>query len=180
MSILQDTAQPFPTGTWDLDPVHSQDRVRSRPQRHLASSGARSATSPARSTRAALNGTAQVESIALDDPNLRGHLLSPEFFDAERFPELTFSSSAIRVDGTAVTVEGEITIKGVTQPLSLTGTLNGPVENPFGGTVLALELESTLDRRTFGFDWNMELPGGGDYLGNEVTLTGVLELKKDA
>ncbi len=179
MSILQDTSTALPTGTWTLDPVHS--RIEFAVTHNGISVFRGSFRDVAASLdESGLTGTAQVESVALDDPNLRGHLLSPEFFDAERFPELTFRSRAIRLDGTSVTVEGEITIKGVSQPLSLAGTLNGPVENPFGGTVLALELESVLDRRAFGIDWNMELPGGGAYVGNDVTLTGVLELKKEA
>lgn len=179
MSILQETSTALPTGTWTLDPVHSRIEFAVTHNGVSAFRGSFGDVTGALDADG-LTGSAKVESVAVEEPTLRGHLLSPEFFDAERFPELTFRSSAIRLDGTSVTVDGEITIKGVTQPLSLSGAIVGPVENPFGGTVLALELESVLDRRAFGIDWNMELPGGGDYLGNAVTLTGVLELKQDA
>ena len=179
MSIVQDTRAVLPTGTWMLDPVHSRIGFAVTHNGISIFRGSFGDVAGALD-ESGLTGTVRVESIALDDPTLRGHLLSPEFFDVERFPELTYRSKAIRLDGDTVTVDGEITIKGVTQPLSLEGRLNGPVENPFGTTVLALELESVLDRRTFGLDWNLELPGGGEYLGNEVTLTGVLELKRDA
>lgn len=178
MSILRETTTNLPTGTWALDPVHS------RIEFAVTHNGVSTFRGSFGDVTAALDadglvGAARVESISVDDESLRGHLLSPEFFDAERFPELSFRSSELRVEGTAVTIDGEITIKGVTRPLSLTGTLDGPVENPFGGTVLALEVASVLDRRDFGIDWNMELPGGGPYVGNDVTLTGVLELKRE-
>lgn len=178
MSILRETPTHLPTGTWVLDPVHSRIEFAVT---HNGVSTFRGAFADVAATLDAdgLTGTAKVESIAIEDESLRGHLLSPEFFDAERFPELSFRSREIRVDGNAVAVDGEITIKGVTQPLSLTGTLDGPVENPFGGTVLALHVASVLDRRAFGIDWNMELPGGGAYVGNDVTLTGALELKRE-
>jgi polyisoprenoid-binding protein YceI len=179
MSILQETKTAIPTGTWVLDPVHSRIEFAVK---HNGISTFRGSFGDVTATldESGLTGTAKVESIAVEEPTLRGHLLSPDFFDAERFPKLTFRSTAIRVDGRSVTVDGEITIKGVTQPLSLEGELAGPVENPFGGTVLALEIASVLDRRSFGIDWNMELPGGGAYVEHEVALTGVLELKKDA
>jgi polyisoprenoid-binding protein YceI len=178
MTILQDTTTALPTGTWTLDPVHS------RIEFDIAHNGISPFRGGFRQIEGSLDasglaGTAQVASIALDDPDLRGHLLSPEFFDAERFPELSFRSQAIRVDGSALDIEGEITIRGVTRPVRLTGTVEGPVQNPFGGTVLALQVEGVLDRREFGMDWNMELPGGGEYLGNEVGLTAALELKRE-
>ena len=179
MSILQQTRSTLPTGTWSLDPVHSRIEFAVT---HNGISAFRGTFKDVTGTldEGALTGEARVESIALEDPNLRGHLLSPEFFDAERFPALRFRSTAVELEGASATIDGEITIKGVTRPIRLTGELRGPVENPFGGTVLALEVEGALDRRAFGIDWNMELPGGGEYLGNEVRLTGVLELKKEA
>jgi len=179
MSILQETPTALPTGTWTVDPVHSRIEFAVA---HNGISVFRGSFRDVAGTIDAggLTGTVQVDSVALDDPSLRGHLLSPEFFDVEQHPEMTFRSTAIATDGASVTVDGEITIKGVTQPISLAGAISGPVENPFGGSVLALELESVVDRRVFGIDWNMELPGGGEYVGNDVTLTGVLELKQEA
>jgi polyisoprenoid-binding protein YceI len=114
----------------------------------------------------------------VDEPNLKGHLLSPDFFDAERHPQLTFRSSEVSVDGDAVSIDGEITIRGVTRPLSLDGTISGPVENAYGKVVLGLDLQGTVDRREFGLDWNAPLPGGGLTVANEVTITGELELVK--
>ena len=74
-------------------------------------------------------------------------------------------------------VEGELEIRGVKQPVTLTGSLAGPVAGPAGDRI-GLHLETVIDRTSFGMTWNMELPGGGSILENEVTLTADLELAK--
>ena len=94
-------------------------------------------------------------------------------FDAERFPRVSFTSTAIRRDGDAVTVEGELEIRGAKQPVTLTGQIAGPVGEKSG-----LTLETVIDRTSFGMSWNMELPSGGSVLDNEVRLTADLELKQ--
>lgn len=164
-----------PTGTWQLDAVHSKIGFSVT---HLGVSTFRGSFGLIDGALDAdgLRGTADVASVAIDEPGLRAHLLSPEFFDAERHPELRFRSREIRVEGGAVAVDGEITIKGVTRPLALRGTISGPVENAYGKVVLGLELAGTVDRRDFGLDWNAPLPGGGLTVANEVTITGELEL----
>ena len=80
------------------------------------------------------------------EENLETHLLSPEFFDAERHPEVTFKSHEIRRTGDEVEIDGEITIKGITQPAVLTGTATGPTVDHFGATRLGLALTTTVDR----------------------------------
>jgi polyisoprenoid-binding protein YceI len=112
----------------------------------------------------------------VDEPNLKGHLLSPEFFDSSRHPELRFAADALRVEGSTIDVDGTLTIKGITKPVRLTGTVTGPVADAYGGTRYGVELETTVDRREFGLDWNAPLPGGGLTVANEVTITGELEL----
>lgn len=83
-------------------------------------------------------------------------------------------------DGDSVTVEAELTIKGIAKTVVLEGSLAGPAADPFGGTRISLELETVIDRREFGLDWNIPLPGGGSYLGDEVELAAALELVQDA
>ena len=122
-----------------------------------------------------LRGSAGVAGVTVDDENLQAHLLSPDFFDAERFPRVSFTSAAIRRDGDAVTVEGELEIRGATQPVTLAGQIAGPV-----GEKIGLTLETVIDRTSFGMNWNMELPSGGFILDNEVRLTADLELKQAA
>lgn len=125
-----------------------------------------------------LTGSAKVASINVKQENLVGHLMAPDFFDAEQYPELSFTSSSIETDGDEATVEGELTIKGVTKPIRATGTLEGPTEDFAGNTRLGFTLETTIDRTEFGVSWNQDLPKGGKALADEVTLIVELEFMK--
>ena len=126
-----------------------------------------------------LEGSARIESITLKDENLQAHVLSPEFFDAERHPVLTFSGELVR-DGDKATVDGQITLKGITQPATLEGTIVGPTVDHFGATRVGLKLETVVDRTAFDMKWNMPLPNGEPALGNEVTLKADLTLVAQA
>ena len=172
-------AEAIPTGTWAADPVHSTVGFAVR---HMGVTPFRGgfAEFDATLSDGQLAGTASVESIQTDDENLTAHLLSPEFFDAERHPVLRFESTDIRRDGNEVKVEGILTLKGEAQPVDLQGTITGPVDDPYGGTRLGLELEATIDRTDFGIDWNAELPSGGQVVANDVKLTAHLELVQQA
>jgi len=171
------TETAVPTGTWTVDPVHSTVEFGVK---HNVIATFRGTFDEVEGTLdgRGIHGTARVESIRIDEPNLKGHLLSPDFFDAERFPGLAFSSDAIRTEGGRVEVNGHLTIKGVTKPVVLTGELTGPVEDGYGGERLGLELETTVDRTEFGLTWNAPLPGGDFMLGNDVQIRGEFELKK--
>jgi polyisoprenoid-binding protein YceI len=122
-----------------------------------------------------LEGSAKIASITLKDENLQGHLLSPEFFDAERHPVLAFNGDLTRESDNA-TVRGEITIKGITKPVTLEGTIVGPTVDHFGATRIGLKLETVIDRTAFDMNWNMPLPNGEPALANEVTLKADLTL----
>jgi polyisoprenoid-binding protein YceI len=120
-----------------------------------------------------LEGTAKVESISIRTPEqFRAHVLSPEFFDAENYPEVTFTSEELdlREDGTAK-VTGELTIKGITKPVEATGTWTAPAADAFGNSRGHLNLEAVIDRTEWDINWNMALPSGGNVLANDVTLT---------
>lgn len=128
-----------------------------------------------------ISGSADVASISVRSPvDLRTHLLGEDFFDAGRHPRITFASAPARpaADG-SLTVEGELTIRNVTRPVVATGTLVGPVEDPFGGVRAFIALSATIDRRDYGMTWNMPLPRGGDALGTQVEITVHLELIAD-
>lgn len=122
-----------------------------------------------------LEGSAKIESIKVKDENLEAHLLSPEFFDAERHPVLAFHGELVR-DGDKASVDGEITMKGITRPVTLTGTIVGPAVDHFGATRIGLKLETIVDRTEFDMKWNMPLPNGEPALANEVTLKADLTL----
>jgi polyisoprenoid-binding protein YceI len=125
-----------------------------------------------------LAGTAKVASIKVKDDNLTGHLMTPDFFDAEQHPDVSFRSTSISGDGDNVTVEGELTLKGVTKPITATGTLEGPAQDFMGNTRLGFTLDTTIDRTDYGVSWNAELPSGGRALQDEVTLHVELEFHK--
>jgi polyisoprenoid-binding protein YceI len=129
----------------------------------------------------ALEGSARVESISVVEPAaMRASVLGPEFFDAERHPEITFRSTAVRLgdDGRAE-LDGELTIRGVTRPVTATGHYAPPRPSSFG-EVAGLQLHTTFDRREFGFEWQMELPGGGNAVGWDVEVDIDLLLKLEA
>ncbi len=125
-----------------------------------------------------LVGTAHVESVKTAIPDLRGHLLSPEFFNAPETPTIDFRSNDIRIadDGSAE-VNGELSIRGVTRPVTATGSFASGV-GISGSEVVGFDLETTVDRRDYGLDWQAELPRGGEVLAWDVTLDVHLELVK--
>lgn len=95
-------------------------------------------------------------------------------------PEIIFRSSRVVLgeDGGA-RVGGELEIKGIARPVTATGRYQPPVPDPFGSVRAALELSATVDRRNWGMNWQMPLPGGGDVLGYDVELTAHLELVRE-
>jgi polyisoprenoid-binding protein YceI len=127
---------------------------------------------------ARLQGSVPVSGLTAKDENLSAHLQSPEFFDTEQHPEITFESTEIAVDGASVTVTGDLTIRGHTERVTAQGVVTGPIEDPFGNTKLGIRLETVVDRTKFGLNWNMPLPKGGFMLSDDVTLTVDLELLK--
>lgn len=182
MSTLTQTQEALPTGTWLLDPVHSQvgfavDYLVGKFRGTFSPFEARLEVDS--DGRASLTGSAQTESIHVLDENLTAHLLSPEFFDAERTPLLSFVSTAVRRSGRDITIAGELAIKGVTAAAELSGTITDPIAHPMGGDRLGLELQAKIDRREFGLDWNLDLPTGEPALAYDVTLTAQLFLAKD-
>lgn len=173
MSITAETTA-LPAGTWEADTVHSS--VTFEVPYAVATFSGTVADFDATLAGGRLTGAARIASISVKDENLEAHLLSPEFFDAQRHPEVTFATDAIHRDGDAVEVEGQITIKGITQPATLRGTITGPTVDHFGKNRVGLSLETTVDRTAFDMNWNMPLPNGDPALANEVTLRADLTL----
>jgi polyisoprenoid-binding protein YceI len=178
MSVLTDTQAGLPTGTWALDPVHSTIGFEIP---YLAGTFKGHFTDvEAKLAENSLTGSARVASVDVRDENLAAHLQSPEFFDAERHPELKFESREIERSGETVTVRGDITIRGETKLVELTGTISGPFTDGYGRERLPLKLETTVDRTEFGLNWNMPLPSGDPSLANEVKLVAELYFVQEA
>ncbi len=174
--MATDVTQDRLSGTWNFNPVHSAATFSVK---YLVAPFRGELTDvQAQLADGKLSGSAKVASIAVKDENLAAHLQGPDFFDAERFPEIAFSADRIDIDGDDVTVTGDLTIKGVTRPLTATGKINGPTEDFMGNTRLGLSLETTIDRTDFGVSWNAPLPKGGNALGNDVTLAVELEFHR--
>ena len=170
------TAQDRIAGNWNFAPVHSAADFSIK---YLVAQFRGSfADLDAKLEDGVLSGSAKVTSIQVKDDNLIGHLLSPDFFDAEQYPEITFKSTILDIQGDQLTLDGELTMKGVTKPVKATGTIQGPTEDFMGNTRLGFTLETTLDRTEFGVSWNADLPKGGKALSDEVTLTVELEFHK--
>jgi polyisoprenoid-binding protein YceI len=173
------TATQTLQGAYVLDPVHSSA---SFAVKHMVVSTFRGRFEKfdAQLIDGKLNGTVDVSSIVVKDENLAAHLQSPEFFDAERHPQLRFESSDIRRDGDEVVVDGELTIKGITKAVEARGTLEGPAVTFGDVNKIGLSLEAIIDRTEFGLNWNAPLPKGGFALANDVKLIVELELAEQA
>ena len=128
----------------------------------------------------ALEGSARVESISVIEPAaMRASVLGPEFFDAERHPEVSFRSTAVRLaDDSRAEVDGELTMRGVTRPVTASGHYTSPRPASFG-EIAGLQLHTSFDRREFGFEWQMQLPGGGVAVSWDVQLDIDLLLRRD-
>jgi polyisoprenoid-binding protein YceI len=174
MSTIEQTQQGIPTGTWKADTVHS--RVAFEVPYAVATFTGEVPDFEASLEDGKLTGSAKIASIKVKEENLEAHLLSPEFFDAEQHPVVSFSGSDIKRDGNKVEIDGEITIKGISQPAKITGTVSGPSVDHFGANRIGFELETTLDRTQHDMKWNMPLPNGEPALGNDVTLKAELTL----
>src|SRR5436190_19106266 len=156
MSITTDTTQALPVGNWQLDTVHSTIGFEVDYLAGVFRGQFRDvdAKLEANGASPALTGAAKVASVDVRDENFAAHLQSPDFFDAERYPELGFESNEIERAGDRITVRGGITIKGVERPAALIGTIADPIADPYGGERFGLKLETAIDRNEFGVDWN--------------------------
>ncbi len=178
MSTIEQTTQAVPTGTWNADPVHSE--IAFTVEYMAGTFRGNFEKFNVQLADGVLTGTVDVTSISVRDENLETHLLSPDFFDAERHPELSFRSTQISREGEKLTIAGEVTIKGHTEPVEIRGILKDPISDPYGNERLGLRLETTVDRTKFGLNWNAPLPSGEPALANDVTLTTELQLVKAA
>jgi polyisoprenoid-binding protein YceI len=175
MSILEQ--QQIPTGTWQLDAVHSKVTW-SVKHSGIATFRGSFAGFTAELADGVLEGTLDLTSVEVPVEQLKGHLSSPDFFDVEQHPAATFRSHELTIDGEQLSLTGELTLRGVTQPITATGTVAGPAQYLDGKDRIAVELTTTIDRTAYGINWNAPLPGGGQALGNDVTIAVDLQLVK--
>ena len=176
--------RPF-TGTYDIDAVHSSvqfavEQIVSIFRASFDDIAGRLQMDDGETT---LTASAVVESISISDPpEFREHVVnSDDFFQAREHPQLTFLSTRIDFhdDGT-VSVDGELTIRGITRPLAAEGSYRRATRDPFGTERGALHLSANIDRRDWDLSFQLPLPDGGDAVGWDVELTANLELVRAA
>jgi len=179
----QTVTQQIPAGTYAVDPVHSSITFA------IVHNGVATFRSGFESYEARLSGgespklggSVEVASIEIDEEQLKGHLLSPEFFDAGRYPQLRFESSELNVaDDGSVALRGELEIRGEAREVEASGRFGQLGADLAGNARVGLSLAAAVDRRSFGLDWNAELPSGGQVLDYEVEIAVELELVEEA
>ena len=174
MSATTTLSSLIPTGSYNVDPAHSNVSFEVK---HMGIATVRGSfrkfagTLDATSESPVLDGTVEVTSIDTGDDQRDAHLTSPDFFDAERYPLISFNSTASEQteDGT-IKLNGEITIKGITKPIDLTGVVAEGGSDPWGNERVGFEVEGVIDRRDFDLKWNQTLPNGNILISNEVKL----------
>ena len=168
---------PVATGTYTLDPSHSRVGFVARHAmvtkvrgafNDVAGSGFLDAEDP---TRSRLHVVIQAASIDTRSADRDGHLRSNDFFDMEKYPQITFASTSVaKVDDETYRVTGDLTIKDVTRPVTVDFEYGGTATDPFGNDRLGLEGSVVVNRKDWGLDWNAPLGTGGVLVGEKVTL----------
>ncbi|NTY63282.1 YceI family protein [Mycolicibacterium sphagni] len=171
-------------GTWALDPVHS---TISFSVRHLVVSKVRGtfgafsgAVTVAEDGTPSVTAEIDVASVHSGNEQRDAHLKAADFFDVEKYPTATFVSTSVTPDGDDYRLEGDLTLKGVTRPVSLALTFNGVNPGMGHGAVAGFEASVVLNRKDFGIDIDMPLETGGAVVGDKVTITLEIEALKQA
>ena len=166
------------TTTWSIDPQHSEVGFEVK---HMMFAKVRGRFEEVEGTivlgaedgieESRVEAVMQTASINTGQSQRDEHLRSPDFFDVEQFPTLSFSSSSVRLgDAGQLVVTGDLTIHGETQEVELTATETGRGTDPWGNERVGFNAETTVDRRDFGLTWNQALETGGVLVGTEVKI----------
>jgi polyisoprenoid-binding protein YceI len=162
-------------GTWDIDTSHSDVSFTIR---HMMVSKVRGRfgvfsgeiVTGENLTDSSVTATIDATSIDTNNEQRDGHIRSADFFDVENHPQWTFRSTGVRVDDGDLALDGELTIKGVTRPVTLALEVNGFGPDAWGGTRAGFSASTTIDRNDFGVDIKMPLDGGGVVVGDKVQI----------
>ena len=165
----------YVVGTWDIDPVHSdvsfsvRHMMVSKVRGRLGAFSGEIVTAPQFGDSAV---TAEVDASSIDTGNAQrdGHVRSADFFAGADHPTWTFRSTGIRSDGDDLALEGDLTIKGVTRPVSFALEVNGFGPDAYGGTRAGFSAATTINRNDFGVDIALPLDGGGVVVGEKVQV----------
>ncbi len=175
MTTATITVPGLTAGVWTIDPTHSEV---SFAVRHLMVSKVRgvfTAFSGALNVAenvldSSVTATVDMTSIDTREPNRDAHLRSPDFFETDIYPEMTFASTALRPAGDSYVLVGDLTIKGVTKQVEFSLDFNGVGPDAYGGTRAGFTAETEISRSEFGVDIQMPLDGGGVVVGDKVKI----------
>jgi polyisoprenoid-binding protein YceI len=173
------TETATPTGVWTIDKVHS--RVNYAVEHNGAAKFRGTFTDIDASLEysdagVAITGSVKLDSVDLNDEQQKGHVLSPDFFDAERYPTADFKSTSVTFEDGQVVVAGQLTVRDVTKDVTIKGTIGAPGPNLGGTETIGVHLATTINRQDYGVSWSLDLPNGSAVVGNEVEIEVDLEL----
>lgn len=182
MSITADQIPGYIAGTWKIDQIHSEVGFSVR---HLAVSKVRgkfekfdatiiTAENPLESS---VTATAEVDSVNTNQEHRDQHLRSGDFFLAEEHPQLTFVSTGMREENGNYFIDGDLTMRGITKPVSFEMEFGGFGFDPEGNSKLGLSAKTVVKREEFGINWNAAVEKGGFVLGQDVTI--MIEIEAD-
>ena len=163
-------------GTWSVDQAHSTVEFVAR---HLMVTKVRGRfsdydaqiTIAERPEDSRVDVTIRTASITTGDAARDGHLVSPDFLDVEKYPAITFASKTVHPTGSSTwNVDGELTVNGVTKPVTLTVEFGGVATDPWDNTKAFFSASTEFDRESFGLTWNQPLAGGGVLVGKKVRV----------
>jgi polyisoprenoid-binding protein YceI len=176
---------PVPAGVYNLDPAHSLIGFAVRHlEINLVSGRFKDFTGAINyneqdATKSTVEFSAKIASIDTEVAARDKHLLSADFFEAEKYPEMTFKSTKIEKRGKdKYVVYGDFTLKGVTKQIEFPFAFTGAVKDPWGGTRFGIEAQTKINRRDYGLNYGNALPAGGFDVGSEVTIDLRLEAVK--
>ena len=168
------TTSALPTGTWNVDPAHSSVEFHVK---HLGIATVKGVFTDFEGTLEvgdagiSASGSVKVASVDTREPQRDGHLRSPDFFDAEQFPEITFKSTAVRpIDDEEFEVQGDFTIHGVTQTLTLKVAVEGTETDPQGNERVGLSATAQINRSDYDMKFNMALGSGNVVVSDKVKI----------
>ncbi len=170
------TTTQLQAGTWEIDPSHSSVEFSVR---HLMVAKVKGRFTSFRGTLeiaddpldSRVETTVDLASVDTHDEKRDAHLRSPDFFDVEQYPEMTFGSRRVRADGGHYVVEGDLSLHGVTRPVTLDLELEGVGTDPWGNERAGFSASTVINRKDFGLDWNVALETGGVLVGEKVNVT---------
>jgi polyisoprenoid-binding protein YceI len=167
-------------GQWTVDPSHSEvgfvarhlmvTKVRGRFSEYDAA-----ITIAPNVLDSRVEATVQLDSLETKDEKRDGHLKSEDFFHVEQHPTMTFKSTRIRENGEDFYLDGDLTIRGVTRPVTFDLEFNGVVAGPWGGHSAGFTAEAEINRKDWGLNWNVALESGGVLVSEKVKI--VLEIE---